>query len=749
MAILEEGVTADTIGRASRLSFLIDADAYFRAFASAVTKARRWVGALAWDVDSRVHLGAGGWSHGPLPERLGPFLDAVVRAREPLEVHLLSWAPAAIYAFERELGVRVKLGWGTHERLHFDLDDTHAPTACHHQKVVVVDDVLGFVGGIDLTGNRWDTPAHAPHDERRVTPRGKPYGPFHDAQVAVSGPVCGMLGNIVRDRWARHRGEHIEPPPLLDEVWPAHLPVDMRDVEVGVVLTDPLRGNHRCTETLLVRAVLEARESIYIENQYLTSRSLSEALSARLSEKGGPEVIIVAPRRCEGWLEESTMGVLRAEVLADLVSADREERLRAVYPIVEPHPVFVHSKLMIVDGAFVYLGSANFTDRSLGFDTECGLAVEAGGREDIRRAISCARDRLLGEHLGEAPAAIARHVAQGGTLRSLIDAHRDGPRRVAPLEDLDGTPLFEWAASFIPMGRPLVDPPEPMELGHAITEILERREDGRPGSGRSMFDEEDDVGEGGADGRRSTREGDRQARAERGAARRRLLVLQLAPLLLLVLAGLALWGATPLGTLTVYDVQAELESWRERPMAFLLVLGAYLAGALMLAPLNLLQAPVVIAFGPWLGPLYALVGALLSASLSYAVGRLLGRRPLAKLGGEDVQRAASQLSGSGVLAVFVARHVPLAPYPIINLVAGALEVRFSAYFFGTLLGLLPGIVALAIVGQGLWEMLEEGVSARAMTLAVSLAAIALGSAYVLARWLKRRMAESEAEAEGG
>src|SRR5690606_29477086 len=226
------------------------------------------------------------------------------------------------------------------------------------------------------------------------------YAPFHDVQAAVSGPAARCLGELVRERWRRHTGEELAPPPPLEELWPVGAPVDVHDVDVGLIYTDPTR-TRRGTEAVLVRAILEAQRHIYIENQYLTSRALTEALSARLAERGGPEVFIVAPRRCEGWLEESTMGVLRAEVLAELVAADRERRLRAVYPLVESLPVFVHSKLLITDGRLAYVGSANFTDRSLGFDTECGLAVEAGSRDDVRDAISLFRDRLLGEHLGE------------------------------------------------------------------------------------------------------------------------------------------------------------------------------------------------------------------------------------------------------------------------------------------------------------------------------------------------------------
>lgn len=434
------------------------------------------------------------------------------------------------------------------------------------------------------------------------------------------------------------------------------------------------------------------------------------------------------------------MGVLRAELLAELVAADRDARLRAVYPLVGSSPVFVHSKLLIVDDELSYLGSANFTDRSLGFDTECGLAIEAGARDDVRAAIGAFKARLLGEHLGVSAQAVRRHLAGGGSLRELLSSSNDGARRLQPLEDLNGTPAFEWAATLIPLGRPFVDPPEPMELGHVITELLERRENGRDGAKGAGSDAPDEpAGEPSAPGHGH----DAGARTTTSL---RWMVLQALPLLLVVVAGLALWFATPLRDLGMEDVQRHLEQWRERPLAFPLVLGAYALGAVVMAPLNLLQVPVIVAFGPWLGPIYALSGAMLSASMSYGAGRLIGRKPVAKLGGERVQRAASQLSGSGVLAVFVARHVPVAPFPVVNLIAGALEVRFFAYFFGTLLGLLPGAVALALVGKGLWELLEQGATVATVTLAFLSGALALAAAWLFQRWLKQRLATEGANA---
>ena len=85
----------------------------------------------------------------------------------------------------------------------FCLDGHHPVGASQHQKIVVVDDTVAFVGGFDLSKWRWDTPAHRPRDNRRIDPDGKPYPPFHDIQMAVDGPVARTLGRLARKRWLR------------------------------------------------------------------------------------------------------------------------------------------------------------------------------------------------------------------------------------------------------------------------------------------------------------------------------------------------------------------------------------------------------------------------------------------------------------------------------------------------------------------------------------------------------------------
>ena len=203
--LLRPGHNCWRIETAERVAFLIDGSAYFPAVREAIARARHSVFVLGWDIDSRLQLVPDGAGDG-LPEPLGEFLDAAVRRTPSLRVWVLTWDFAAIYAMERQLLPQLSLDWLTHPRLRFRLDACHPFGASHHQKVVVVDDRIAFVGGLDLTRCRWDTPEHRPDEPRRVDAAGTPYAPFHDIEMLVEGPVAAALGALARERWLRATG---------------------------------------------------------------------------------------------------------------------------------------------------------------------------------------------------------------------------------------------------------------------------------------------------------------------------------------------------------------------------------------------------------------------------------------------------------------------------------------------------------------------------------------------------------------
>ena len=160
-AILKPGKNCWRIEHADRVSMLVDGADYFHAFRECAKLAEHSILIIGWDIDGSFKLERQSVDDG-LPVNLRDFLDSLASRREQLQIHVLDWDFAMIFAADREWLPSYKLDWTTHERLHFRLDNHYPPGASHHQKIVVIDDRVAFAGGLDFALGRWDTPEHRP-----------------------------------------------------------------------------------------------------------------------------------------------------------------------------------------------------------------------------------------------------------------------------------------------------------------------------------------------------------------------------------------------------------------------------------------------------------------------------------------------------------------------------------------------------------------------------------------------------------
>jgi phosphatidylserine/phosphatidylglycerophosphate/cardiolipin synthase-like enzyme/uncharacterized membrane protein YdjX (TVP38/TMEM64 family) len=685
---------------AHRAAVLIDGETYFRVLHQALRRARHSVFIVGWDLHSEVRLIRDG-DTGGYPERLGTLLDSLAQQRPDLVIYLLSWDFAMIYAMEREFFPRYKLKWRTHKRIHFALDGRHPVGASQHQKIVVIDDALAFAGGFDLSQWRWDTSRHLPEDERRTDPGGKPYPPFHDVQMMVDGPAARALGELVKARWTRSEGAPPEiPPPDADaDPWPPSVKPDFRDVRIAIARTLPQNEDQpAATEVrqLYLDSIAAARRFIYIENQYLSAHCIGEALEARLKAENGPEVVLVLPEKTGGWLEQHTMDVLRGRLVARLQAADRHDRLRLYYPRLRERPhsaLMVHAKVMIIDDLLLRVGSSNLSNRSMGLDSECDLAIAAAPEDEgLQQSIGNIRTRLLAEHLGRKAEDVAQAVAAHGSLIKAIEALRGDGRTLAPLPVEIPDEVDRW----VPETR-LIDPEQPVPPDKLL----------------NLFVPPEQL-----------------PAAYRHAVK--------ALVLIAVVAGLAaVWRWTPLGDLIDLEALRAMAAWiHQQPLAPLLVAAAYVLGSLVALPVTLISIATVVVFGAWLGFLYALAGSWLSAMAVFSLGRWLGRDLVRRLAGSLLNRLSRKLSASGLLAVITVRIVPVAPFSVVNLIAGVSEIRWGDFALGTLLGMLPGVVAIVVLADRIAESLRHPDLTHVTILMAAIALIGLALA-ALRRWVKR------------
>ncbi|MBC8037447.1 MAG: phospholipase [Rhizobiales bacterium] len=438
--IIKSGQTCWRQELAQRFALIVDAADYFSALKAAMIRAEKTVFLIGWDFDLRIHLDPRNRDD-EWPDKLGNFINALVERKPALEIRLLQWDLGMLKTLARGSTPLFILGWMAHQRVHVRLDHAHPLGASHHQKIVVIDDAIAFCGGIDTTIGRWDTSAHRGKDRRRDSPWGYAQGPWHDATTAVDGAAAQALGILARERWRMATGETLAPHEPAEDAWPAKLRPNLKDVMVGIARTQPSHQKQKAAheiEALYLAAIGAARRSIYIESQYCASRKIGDALAHRLKERGGPEIVIINPKTAEGWLEEEVMDTARVRVVGMLRDSDREDRFHIYYPVAaDGTPIYVHAKIMIVDGRFLKIGSSNLNNRSMGLDTECDLAVEFAGKGNrtARHAIAAIVDGLLAEHLDvEPPDIAAARKAEGSLIGAIEKFIRPRGRTLKPLK---------------------------------------------------------------------------------------------------------------------------------------------------------------------------------------------------------------------------------------------------------------------------------------------------------------------------
>jgi phosphatidylserine/phosphatidylglycerophosphate/cardiolipin synthase-like enzyme len=459
---LRPGENVWRIERASRATVIIDAAEYFASARAAMMAARHRIMLIGWDFDARIDLTPGVDST-DAPNSLGDFIIWLVKRRPELEIFLLHWDLGAIKALFRGTSILTLLRWKAHKRITSRFDGAHPPAASHHQKIVVIDDCLAFCGGIDMTGDRWDTREHLDDEPRRRRPGGSRHDPWHDATTALEGPVAATIGELARERWRLASGMELPPVTARSDCWPEALHAQFRDVHIGIARTQPempdRAGIHEI-ERLYLDLIAGARHRIYAESQYFASRRIAEAIARRLEEPEGPEFVLVNPVSAQGWLEPIAMDSARARLREALRRHDPHGRFRIYHPMTAGgKPIYVHAKVLVVDDRVLRVGSSNMNNRSLRLDTECDVVLDAALNPGVGPAICAVRDGLLAEHLDSTPEEVARRIEAEGSMIAAIESLRRPGRTLQPYETPDLSSVEAWLAD-----NEVLDPEGPAEM---------------------------------------------------------------------------------------------------------------------------------------------------------------------------------------------------------------------------------------------------------------------------------------------
>nr|WP_305098607.1 phospholipase D-like domain-containing protein [Croceibacterium sp. D39] len=442
----------------------------------AMLKAQRRILLIGWDFDTRIHLGRGrrwwqrAWNRSH-PTRLGSFILWLGRHRADLEIRILKWSLGFLKFFSRGTMLVDLARWWPHRRIDFKFDTNHPLGCSHHQKIVVIDDKVAVCGGIDMTSERWDTREHREEEPGRRTPRGKRYGPWHDATMMLEGEVAAALGELGRDRWRRAGGDPLGPADCDGRsAWPEALDAQFTDVEIGIARTrakhDDDPGVHEIS-ALFASQIGKAKKFIYAESQYFASRIVSEAIGQRLAADDPPEVVIVHPKDAEGYIEEKAMGMARHRLVRALQELDTRGRLHFYIPYTGETPIYCHAKLMIVDDTLLRIGSANFNNRSMGLDSECDVFIdcERPANGHCGETIRALRHSLLAEHLAIEEGDVGALLEKHGSMAAMIEALGvDRPRSLRKLHLEQMSDIEKELAD-----SELLDPETPEEMFELLT----------------------------------------------------------------------------------------------------------------------------------------------------------------------------------------------------------------------------------------------------------------------------------------
>lgn len=420
---------------------IVDACAYYRAFYNAALKAQRYIVLAGWQFDTEVALLRGNEAReAPGPVTFLPFLEWLCQRRPELRIYVLAWDFSFVYALEREWLQDLKFATQTSESIRFEFDTHPRCYASHHQKFVVVDGSLAFAGGLDICDERWDDRGHGADDPLRVNVEGEPCRPNHEVQAGVVGDAAQVLARLFQERWLDATGHRLmlpSSPPGDDARF------DLRELTRGECL--PLAASRvAMSRTALTRegtdihevrsaheqALAGAERLVYIETQYFTSRSIAAALLARLRDDSKPklQVIVVLPRGADSGKEKFALGETQDMVLGALEQAATEHghELRFLCSAIEGDSghgtTFIHSKVLVVDDCLLSIGSANLTERSMGFDTELSLMWQANPEDKLAKDIASVRASLMAEHAGREP----EELRDPNTLLQRIDAWISG-----------------------------------------------------------------------------------------------------------------------------------------------------------------------------------------------------------------------------------------------------------------------------------------------------------------------------------
>ena len=468
-SLLVPGRNCWQVGSVHQTGLLVDGCDYYRAFYHAAQAAERYILISGWQFDSGTALVRGAEAEQAQGKiHLLDFLNQLCEQKPALSIYMLAWDYSLIYGLDREWFQDWHFNQNTNERLKFCYDRSESFDASHHQKFVVIDGTVGFVGGIDLCAGRWDERDHRPDNPLRVNSNGSSYRTFHDLQTYHVGPVVEQLAELFKQRWQTVCGEQLglaqaERQLRLD--FAGSLPLAAQRMAISRTEVSQSSSVKPTLEIrqLFIDAIDAAERLIYIENQYCSSEALADALIDRMRQhrRRRLQIVMLIAKDADGLLEQLSISIAQCQIISRLreVAAESGHSFGIYYPtsIVADGtevPTYIHSKLLSVDDRFLSIGSANMNNRSMGYDTELNVAWDDVPGSALSRSIRAVRANLLAEHTGLGAEAFDQLSTIEGLVDYLNGLADSGKTRLRHHPIRSASEEYRWLTTIFPKGLP-------------------------------------------------------------------------------------------------------------------------------------------------------------------------------------------------------------------------------------------------------------------------------------------------------
>ncbi len=297
-------------------------------------------------------------------------------------------------------------------------DDTWtAQAASYHQKFLVLDGEVGFVTGMNVKSTDWDTPDHRvfnagrmafdadPEDRAAVAAEERlpDLGPRKDYGIRIRGPAAHDLEALFWKRWELALDEddlHAESATRfsLGEVT-AEVTVDQGGVPLQIVATLPEPWRDMSIYETHEKAIAQATDYLFIEDQYFRAPLLNDAIIERMNQEPDLLLIVVTVdvSAYDGgakytYLSDATFRQLFPDryVLLQLKTAELVTDDDLIWDDVEVvvETMDTHSKLRIFDDRYLSVGSCNFNNRGYLYEGETNVSVlDTGHASEARRLV--------------------------------------------------------------------------------------------------------------------------------------------------------------------------------------------------------------------------------------------------------------------------------------------------------------------------------------------------------------------------